>query len=324
MGIVNKPIKVINPTDHLTDEKLKELMDPKVLMGLPTGIRLLDQLILGIKPGLYVPSAARGTGKSWFVLQLAKGLWETSKVKTLYFTLEMTVEDLERRCLQSWSNLTEKELLEGKSYDEGLELLREGFIKFVPAYEESFEYNQFESAVESGVANGITFFILDHLHLVPGAHSQTESLQILAEWANNSKQLANRLGITICLIAQPTKGPNLNNTFTKVQSRFLTADDIKGSGAVTDAADVVITISRERDNPKLPPKKECWFSIEKNRLGGKMYEGFSLLLTDTGQFREIDYTQQDAPNSQQEPKENDESFINQLLNEDKVFQKGSN
>lgn len=277
MKSIQNPIPLINPAEDLTSEKVKELLDPNAMRGYPTGIETLDKIILGIKPGLYIFSAVRGTGKTWFALQMAKALWISSEIRSIFFTLEMTTDQLQQRCLQAWSGLTEEEVRAGKNIDKGLAHLKEGFLQFAPVYDEpNFDYSSFEAEIERGKSMGIKLFILDHLHLVRGASSR-EALNVLADWASESKKLASRLGVTIWILAQPTKYS---------EGKIIVSDSIKGTGAIPDAADVVITLSRERKDLKEKPSNDCWLSVEKNRLGGHMYEGFSLAFTDRGEFVE--------------------------------------
>lgn len=275
MSIIYKPTSFIEPKRELTEEKLKKLVDPNTYRGLPIGIDSIEKIIWGIKSGLYILTGVRGTGKTFLALQFSRNLWYSSRVKTLFFSLEMTTDQLMQRCLQSWSDLTEEQFLDGKSIDKGKNLLLENFLQFYPAYEGVFNYENFEAKVEQAVSQGFKIFILDHLHLVTGASSK-DGLSILSHWANEMKKLASRLEITIFCLAQPRK---INNA-----EKIIQTDDIKGSGSIPDAADVVLTLSRERKDPKSGQVREVWFSVEKNRLGGKMYLGTSLYFKETGEF----------------------------------------
>lgn len=294
MSIIQKPTNFIEPAKELTEEKLKKLVDPNTYRGLSVGIDSVEKIIWGIKSGLYILTGVRGTGKTFLALQLSRNLWHSSQVKTLFFSLEMTTDQLMQRCLQSWSDLTEEEFLDGKSIAKGENLLKENFLQFYPAYDGVFNYEVFEAQVEQAVSQGFKIFVLDHLHLVKGA-SSTDSLSILSHWANEMKKLAARLDITIFCLAQPRK---INNAMKIIQS-----DDVKGTGAIPDAADVVLTLSRERKDPKSGQVREVWFSVEKNRLGGKMYLGTPLFFKETGEFVE---ETKFFENKEEQPKSNND------------------
>lgn len=265
--------KAINLAEYLTEDKLKEIENPP--MGNPTGIAPLDFYLRGISPGFYVLSAPRGVGKTWFALQLIHNLYQTSKIKSMFFTLEMTVNNLTSRCLQAYSGLTEDEFRAKKDTSKGKALLKEGILTIHPTYDVSIDFDSFEAEVEQNLAKGIKFFVLDHIHLLPGAGGRNRD-EVIGDWSEKVRALINRLNVPIMFIAQPRK---LNNP-----KKVVDADDIKGSGSLADAADVIITMSKERTDPKAGKVTECWVSIEKNRLGGHMFEGFYLEQSLTGFF----------------------------------------
>ncbi len=96
----------LNPIENYTkwaDQYERWRKHPDKMRGVPTGIRLIDNVITGLRPsefGLCI--AGTGIGKSIFLLECAINCWlKTGDI--IYVTIEMPAEQLENRF---WCNLT--------------------------------------------------------------------------------------------------------------------------------------------------------------------------------------------------------------------------
>lgn len=82
---------------ELIDGFLEELESPNP--GYRTGFPMLESIIRGLKPGLFILSGPPSAGKTTFAKQLADGVAEMNEVPVLYYSYEQSASDLRVKTL---------------------------------------------------------------------------------------------------------------------------------------------------------------------------------------------------------------------------------
>jgi len=261
----SNPLPVFDPGLYLTPEKIKELAKQSTSQGYRCGISIIDQKLRGLQPACIAVTAKRGTGKSWFGLQMIHGLYKYSHEKGAFMTLEMSSDQLIRRMAQLSAGLTQDDMQEDQLATDALtKLQKDSFFTVVDCRASSFTIEAYENSVRSLVNQGYKLFVLDHINRT--RESKTERWTDQDVWAERSHFLATELKITVVVMAQATKIKG------KIQ-----LEDTKGGGGTIDAVDQALTINRLPDGGYL-------ITVEKNRLGDGQYESQIYTFTKTGQF----------------------------------------
>jgi len=87
----------------LTDNFVLDLSSPKP--GYMTGFKRTDQVIKGLRPGLFVIAAPPSAGKTTYVKQLADQVAELNEAPVLFFSYEQSADELR---VKSLARLTKK------------------------------------------------------------------------------------------------------------------------------------------------------------------------------------------------------------------------
>lgn len=111
---IEKTKRIIPPTlteaEHLADfiTELENQQD-----GYDTGFPKLNDLIKGLKPGLFVIAAAPSAGKTTFVKQLADQVADKSQAPVLFFSYEQSAAELRIKTLSRLSKINNEILRKG-------------------------------------------------------------------------------------------------------------------------------------------------------------------------------------------------------------------
>ncbi|NBP18482.1 MAG: replicative DNA helicase, partial [Actinobacteria bacterium] len=92
--------------------------NPGAMVGVPTGFKKLDELLLGLQPGaLHVIGARPGMGKSALALNMAVNVARLTSRPVIFFSLEMSAYELSQRVLASEASVP-SEVLRGSAPNE--------------------------------------------------------------------------------------------------------------------------------------------------------------------------------------------------------------
>jgi len=189
---------------------------PVDVLGLETGIPLLDKSINGLTPGsLTVVAARQKGGKSTLLLNMATHIAYTMGVPVLYIDTELSTAEVQMRTVSHMSQVPERLVTNGK-YIENMShtdnvwraqaLMQRGqfFHKYMPG----FSMDAVKSMVRKYHAReGIGVFFFDYIKLpeVSGSDSFKEH-QILGNISTGLKDLAGQLNIPVVAAAQIKRG----------------------------------------------------------------------------------------------------------------------
>jgi len=266
--------KSFNLTNELKSEKmyssgdifskiLSELKQKSLkpeLPGLASGFYDLDSLTQGFqKSDLIIIAGRPSMGKTAFSLNITQNLIKNYKLPILFFSLEMSKEQLIYRLLSTETGISQNRLKIGNLYKEdwtNLELTVQEFSRLPLFIEDKanlttqdirlkiknilFEYNQ------------IGLIVIDYLQLMQNSKSNIDNrVQELSEITRSLKNIAKEFQVPIIALSQLSR-----NVETRVNKRPILSD-LRESGSIEQDADLVLMLYREDYyNPNLEENKE--------------------------------------------------------------------
>lgn len=251
------------------------------ISGLATGFDKIDRITAGWQPGeLIVIGARPAMGKTAFALTMLKSISIDREIPTLFFSLEMSNEDLMNRVVSNVCEIPLHSLRTGQlqAYEWETLAAKQDVIKGKPLYlDETPGLSIFELRSKARRAvheKGVELIVIDYLQLMSAeGFSYGSREQEISLISRSLKSLAKELGIPIIALAQ------LNRDIEKRQqgeanSRQPQLSDLRESGAIEQDADIVCFLHRPEvyniltfpeDNTST--KGMAVFVIAKNRNG---------------------------------------------------------
>jgi replicative DNA helicase len=230
--------------------------------GVPTGLIDFDRDHGGLFPGELIILAARpGCGKSSLALQIAKHNGERGRL--VYFaSLEMSKEELSLRMACGDAGVSNRLVRNGT-------LEREASHKLAEALAEQGNMN-IDIHDEAGLSvaairreirrrkkRGLTLAVIDYLQLITPDDSRVVREQQVATITRDLKNTARKYAIPILCLCQ------LNRQVDEYEIPKLS--HLRESGAIEQDSDVVMFLSRHRQNDS-EPHNATW-TVAKNRNG---------------------------------------------------------
>ena len=213
------------------------------LSGITSGFLELDKLTDGFQPGEQIVIAARpGMGKS----ALAMAIAENCKVPVGFISIEMGPHQLGIRSLSTLSGVELWRLRKGILADFHWPYITEGLSELsqLPIY---FSFSsRTTTEIERTITQMIESFdcrmiVVDYLQLTKGTDSKKRELEI-AEVSRTLKLAAMSNNIPVIALSQ------LNREVEKRENKKPMLSDLRESGAIEQDADLVIFLSRVKDD----------------------------------------------------------------------------
>lgn len=233
-----------------TYEKISDLHDPdgkEKYRGVPTGYKVLDNLLSGLQASDLVILAARPSmGKTSLALNIAQNIAKLGKSVGV-ISLEMSKEQLVERMFCSLLGVDSWKMRTGKLSDED-------FARIGPIMD---ELNSARIYIDDSVGNsipelrararrlqmehGLDLLIVDYLQLMSLGKplAQVNRVQEISEISRSIKGLARELRIPILALSQ------LSRAVENRPSKIPQLSDLRESGAIEQDADVVMMMYRE-------------------------------------------------------------------------------
>ena len=182
-------------------------------------------------------------GKTSFALNLAQNVSMIAKKKTIFFSLEMTKEQLAERLLASQAGVTSQKFRTGElTNDEWVRIGNAaGQFKDVELYLDdtsSITVPEIKSRVRR--LKNVDVIIIDYLGLVQSATRKENRVQEVSEITRNLKMMAKDLNIPVICCAQLSRGTEGRGKSHKPQ-----LSDLRESGSIEQDADIVMFLYRE-------------------------------------------------------------------------------
>lgn len=260
----------------ILEETFKQILDfrklrdqKERLLGLPTGLIEVDNALCGLQPAyLYVVAGRPGMGKSSFSFRVAENVAVRENKPVLYFSLEMSSQQVCQAMLCSMCKVNSHMLRRGMLKEEEYKSLAIGAGKLSDAplwIDDSPDLSILDlrsRARRMKQKHNIELIVVDYLQKVraPGAESRQIEISMVS---SQLKNVAKELNIPVIAVAQLNRSPEAR-TDKKPQ-----LSDLRESGAIEQDADVVMLLYREEYyNPNDPEvRNKCQLTIAKNRTG---------------------------------------------------------
>lgn len=266
-----KPVEVASTRKdsflRITDRIEQAFLNPGKLAGLESGLYPVDKIVGGWRDGTMNVIAARpGLGKS----TMGWGIAEHNAKQGIpvgYFSLEMSEDELNLRCLCSNAGINSKHALLGSLTERDMTKLvaNVGPLGKLPIYvcdRSDMNIIRIRSEARRMVSKlKVKLIVLDYLQLVIGS-SRFGRREDVDEISRGIKGMSKELGIPVIALAQ------LNREIERDAGRRPRLSDLRESGGIEQDADTVSFIycpddTQIHDDGTLPVK----WSTQKNRNG---------------------------------------------------------
>lgn len=257
----------------LTDsfDRLEELHRTKgSLRGIRTGYRDLDAMTAGLQRSDLIILAARPSmGKTTLVTNLAYNIATIAKQPVLFFSLEMSKEQLVDRMLADASGVDSWNIRTGNLSDDDFSKLSEamGEMSEAPIFiDDTPGLSVLEMRTKARRAahdQPLGLIIVDYLQLMQGSgRSDGNRVQEVSEISRGLKLIARELNVPVIALSQ------LSRSVESRSPQIPQLADLRESGSIEQDADIVMFIYREAYyNPDTDRNNITDLIIAKHRNG---------------------------------------------------------
>ncbi len=259
-------------------DKLQKLSsaDRDKYKGFTTGFTDLDKAITGLnRSDLLIIGARPAMGKTSLALNLARNTAMMGKKKVLFFSLEMTKEQLAQRVLSTEARVESTKMRTGNiSGDEWAKLATAtALLSNCELYFDDTS-NMTVSEMKSRIRRlrDVDAVFVDYLQLMKSGTRVESRVQEVSEITRNLKLMAKDLNIPVVVLAQLAR-----TTEGRGKSHKPQLSDLRESGSIEQDADIVIMLYRDEyyatekedgaAEMERPAVNEAEFIISKNRHG---------------------------------------------------------
>ncbi len=240
------------------------------ILGVPTGFKDVDHLILGLQKSDFIIIAGRpSSGKTSFALNIAQNTAIRSKIPVAFFSLEMSKNQIVQRVLCSEARINLHTLRLGRLPEKYFPRLSfaAGPIAKAPFFiDDSSTLSVLEIRAKSRrlkAKENIGLIIIDYLQLIRGSHSIENRQQEIAQISRSLKGLAKDLQIPVVALSQLKRPIEARSSDPRPKLA-----DLRESGAIEQDADVVMFVYHEgRDKGVAEEDVKSHILISKQRNG---------------------------------------------------------
>ena len=217
--------------------------DAEKYKGYTTGFSDLDNILTGLnRSDLIIVGARPAMGKTSFALNLARNVSVIAKRKVLFFSLEMTKEQLAMRVLGTESGVSSKKMRSGQISPNEWKEIGEATSRLSSA-ELYFDDTSGITVPEMKAKArrlGAECIMIDYLGLVTSSVRAENRVNELEQITKSLKAMAKDLNVPIICLAQLARGTEERGKSHKPQ-----LSDLRGSGSIEQDADIVLMLYRE-------------------------------------------------------------------------------
>ena len=224
-------------------DELSKLTDE--IYGVPTGLIDIDKLLGGMqKSDLLIVAGRPGSGKTGFLLSVAKNAALIDKKHIAMFSLEMSNEQLVQRLIAQQTGIDSSRLRSGKLVEDEWPL----FTHAIEVLSDTHIYLDDTPAItplqlrtkcrRMSMEYPLDLIILDYIQLMGGDTRTENRVQEVSYISRNLKVLARELNVPVLAAAQLSRAVELRADKRPVLS------DLRESGSLEQDADIVMFIHR--------------------------------------------------------------------------------
>lgn len=213
-------------------------------IGIPTGFADLDNVLIGLGSADLVLLGARpAMGKTSFALNIAKNMAMKDRKKVLFFSLEMTKEQIAQRVLSSDSAISSKKFRDGSLSSDDWRKIAEVTANFSEAelyFDDTSDITVAEMKAKTRRLGNVDCVFVDYLGLIKSGKRTENRVQEVTEITRSLKLMAKDLKIPVFVCAQLSRG-----TEGRGKSHRPQLSDLRESGSIEQDADIVLMLYRK-------------------------------------------------------------------------------
>lgn len=238
------------------------------LPGLPTGLAEVDDYIGGLgRSNLILIASRPGMGKTSIALNIALNAVKQSGKTIVFFSLEMSREQLVMRLLSSEAFIDSRKLLTGDlSMEEWNRLIdaSRALTRLDFRFDDNSAVGVTEMKAKCRRLDNLGLIVIDYLQLMQGSRRQENRVQEVADISRNLKIMAKELNVPVLCLSQLSRAAETRSEKNKRPM----LSDLRESGAIEQDADVVMFLYRdEYYNEDTEDRNVAECIVAKNRHG---------------------------------------------------------
>jgi replicative DNA helicase len=239
-------------------------LNPK-LAGATSGFYDLDLLTQGFqKSDLIIIAGRPSMGKTALSLNIASNLMKSSKLPVLFFSLEMSKEQIMYRLLSMETNINQIRLKSGKLYQNDwikLNKMIKIISKFPLFIDDTFNLSiqDIRSKIKTILfeQNELGLVIIDYIQLMQNSKLKIENrVQELSQITRSLKTIAREFDVPIIGLSQLSR-----NVENRVDKKPILSD-LRESGSIEQDADLVLMLYKNSSDNQLQPDSQTSQLIE--------------------------------------------------------------
>ncbi len=219
------------------------------IFGVPTGLVDLDRLLGGLqKSDLLIVAGRPASGKTGFLLTVAKNAAIIHKKHVAMFSLEMSNEQLVQRMIAQETNINTQRLRSGKIEEDEWD----SFVKAVDVLGNSKMFLDDTPALTPmqmrtkcrrlHLEHHIDLILVDYIQLMSGESRTENRVQEVSYISRNLKTLARELNVPVLAAAQ------LSRAVEQRADKKPMLSDLRESGSLEQDADIVMFIHKKEED----------------------------------------------------------------------------
>lgn len=217
--------------------------DADQYLGVPTGIKELDDTITGLNRTDFILLGARpGMGKTSFALNIARHAAVKAQKRIAFFSLEMSKEQLVSRLLSTEAMVEGTKLRTGRlNEEEWIRLIEAGDIlsKTQLYFDDNPAITVPEIKAKLRRLKDVDLVIIDYLQLMTSSTHIDNRVQEISQITRNLKIMAKELNVPVLTLSQLARDSEKRTNHRPVLS------DLRDSGSIEQDADIVLFLYRQ-------------------------------------------------------------------------------
>lgn len=272
----NEPTRLSDIITNEVYENLQKLTDPELAAeykGIPTGFSLLDKYMTGLnKSDLILVGARPAMGKTSFALNIARNVAVQAKKKVVFFSLEMSKEQLAQRILSTEARVESQKMRTGELTDDDWQRIAAATVSLNSAelyFDDTANITVPEMKARVRKMRDVDCVVIDYLQLMSGTRRTDSRVQEVSEITRSLKLMAKDLRIPVITCSQLSRSTEGRGKSHKPQ-----LSDLRESGSIEQDADIVLMLYREsyydeeKNETVVTDDNKAQVIVAKNRHGG--------------------------------------------------------
>ena len=275
MGVRTEMRSEVKDANTVIAKTLQELVDMEKEVeegaGVFAGLKSLDARINGFRKSDLVVIAGRPSmGKTVLALNIAAENAVIKSKPVLFFSLEMSAEQLMQRMFSSFGEVRMDKIMNPKTFEkEDWQRLSNGITRLrdKPLYIDdtagiSISELRAKARRQKRITPDLALIVVDYLQLMSGDGDGRE--QEIASISRGLKKLAKELKLPIIALSQLNRGLESRPDKRPIMS------DLRESGAIEQDADIVMFLYRDEVYSDFSPEKGAAHIITRKFRNGKI------------------------------------------------------